>query len=60
MVLMPVPVNPPQMPTTSRVGLSHLHGIREADMLCNILHVGPGSLLRAKYTLKLRMRDGFP
>lgn len=32
MVLMPVPVNPPQMPTTSRVGLSHLHGIREADI----------------------------
>ena len=24
-VLMPAPVNPPQIPTTSSVGLSHLH-----------------------------------
>ena len=31
-VLMPIPVNPPQMPTTSRVGRSHLHGISERDV----------------------------
>ena len=40
-VLIPVPVKPPQIPTTSRVGRSHLQGICEHDLLCIISYLGP-------------------
>lgn len=41
-VLMPAPVNPPQIPTTSSVGRSHLHAcvsskdIPEQNIVCAI------------------------